>query len=42
MKKTFGIVMLAGARDLLRAQPEAYAANLEKHFARHLQPFTQH
>jgi tagaturonate epimerase len=25
--------------DLLRAAPEAYAANLEKHFARHLQPF---
>jgi hypothetical protein len=24
---------------LLRAAPEAYAANLEKHFARHLQPF---
>jgi hypothetical protein len=24
---------------LLRANPEAYAANLEKHFARHLQPF---
>jgi tagaturonate epimerase len=28
--------------NLLRAQPEAYAANLEKHFARHLQPFTLH
>ncbi|HTP07917.1 MAG TPA: tagaturonate epimerase family protein [Anaerolineae bacterium] len=26
--------------SLLRANPEAYAANLEKHFARHLQPFT--
>jgi tagaturonate epimerase len=26
--------------DLLRANPEAYAQNLEKHFARHLQPFT--
>jgi hypothetical protein len=25
--------------DILRANPEAYAANLEKHFARHLQPF---
>jgi tagaturonate epimerase len=25
---------------LLRANPEAYAVNLEKHFARHLQPFT--
>jgi tagaturonate epimerase len=25
---------------LLRATPEAYAANLEKHFARHLQPFS--
>jgi hypothetical protein len=28
--------------NLLRAQPEAYAANLEKHFARHLRPFTLH
>ena len=26
---------------LLRANPEAYAANLEKHFIRHLQPFIQ-
>jgi hypothetical protein len=26
---------------LLRANPEAYAANLEKHFKRHLQPFMQ-
>ena len=26
---------------LLRANPEAYAVNLEKHFARHLQPFVQ-
>jgi len=25
--------------DLLRANPEAYAANLERHFIRHLQPF---
>ena len=25
--------------SLLQANPEAYAANLEKHFARHLQPF---
>jgi hypothetical protein len=25
--------------DLLRANPEAYAANLEKHFVRHLKPF---
>jgi len=25
--------------DLLRANPEAYANNLEKHFIRHLQPF---
>jgi hypothetical protein len=25
--------------DLLRANPEAYAANLEKHFARRLQPY---
>ncbi|MGA9398469.1 MAG: tagaturonate epimerase family protein, partial [Anaerolineaceae bacterium] len=25
--------------DLLRANPEAYAANLEKHFMRHLKPF---
>lgn len=25
---------------LLRTQPEAYAQNLEKHFLRHLQPFT--
>jgi hypothetical protein len=27
--------------DLLRANPEAYAANLEAHFLRHLQPFAQ-
>jgi hypothetical protein len=27
--------------DLLRANPEAYAVNLEKHFARHLQPFVK-
>jgi hypothetical protein len=26
---------------LLRGNPEAYAANLEKHFARHLQPFVK-
>jgi hypothetical protein len=26
--------------SLLRANPEAYAQNLERHFARHLQPFT--
>jgi hypothetical protein len=25
--------------DLLRANPEVYADNLEKHFIRHLQPF---
>lgn len=25
--------------DILRANPEAYAANLEKHFIRHLKPF---
>jgi hypothetical protein len=25
--------------DILKSNPEAYAANLEKHFARHLQPF---
>jgi hypothetical protein len=25
--------------DLLRANPESYAANLEKHFVRHLTPF---
>jgi tagaturonate epimerase len=25
--------------NLLRANPEAYANNLEKHFIRHLQPF---
>jgi hypothetical protein len=25
--------------NLLRSHPEAYAANLERHFARHLQPF---
>jgi hypothetical protein len=25
--------------DVLRANPEAYAANLEKHFMRHLEPF---
>jgi hypothetical protein len=25
--------------SLLRANPEAYAANLEKHFVRHLKPF---
>jgi hypothetical protein len=25
--------------DILRANPDAYAANLEKHFTRHLQPF---
>jgi hypothetical protein len=27
--------------DLLRAHPEAYAANLEAHFLRHLRPFVQ-
>jgi tagaturonate epimerase len=27
--------------QLLHAHPEAYAANLEKHFARHLQPFVK-
>jgi hypothetical protein len=27
--------------DFLRANPEAYAANLEKHFVRHLTPFLQ-
>ncbi len=27
--------------DLLRANPEAYASNLEKHFIRHLEPFTK-
>jgi hypothetical protein len=26
---------------LLRANPEAYAANLERHFVRHLQPFVR-
>jgi hypothetical protein len=47
---TFGSVLTALNRDgsrrfydllmgLLRAHPEAYAGNLEKHFARHLQPF---
>jgi hypothetical protein len=25
--------------DILKANPDAYAANLEKHFARHLKPF---
>jgi hypothetical protein len=25
---------------LLRAEPEAYAANLESHFVKHLLPFT--
>ena len=25
--------------SLLRANPEAYAANLERHFVRHLKPF---
>jgi tagaturonate epimerase len=50
---TFGSVLTERSADgqrrfyermmgLLRANPEAYAANLEKHFARHLQPFTQH
>jgi tagaturonate epimerase len=27
--------------DLLRRNPEAYAANLERHFVRHLRPFAQ-
>jgi hypothetical protein len=44
---TFGSVLKAdnGTRfynhfmELLNANPEAYATNLEKHFARHLQPF---
>jgi hypothetical protein len=27
--------------DFLKANPEAYAVNLEKHFARHLEPFTK-
>lgn len=47
---TFGSVLTEQAADgsrrfydrlfeLLRANPEAYAQNLEKHFARHLQPF---
>jgi hypothetical protein len=47
---TFGSVLTESAADgsrrfydrlfgLLRANPEAYAANLEKHFVRHLQPF---
>jgi hypothetical protein len=26
---------------LLRANPEAYAANLESHFLRHLKPFVE-
>jgi hypothetical protein len=48
---TFGSVLTAlnadGSRrfydrlfDLLRANPETYAQNLERHFARHLQPFS--
>ena len=47
---TFGSVLKATAGDgrlrfkdtlfaLLRSHPDAYAANLERHFARHLQPF---
>jgi hypothetical protein len=47
---TFGSVLTARTADsrprfhddlmaLLRAHPEAYAANLEAHFRRHLQPF---
>ena len=47
---TFGSVLTErngdGARrfydqfmELLRANPEAYAQNVEKHFARHLEPF---
>jgi hypothetical protein len=28
--------------DVLRMHPEAYAADLEAHFLRHLRPFTQH
>ena len=47
---TFGSVLTEQAPDgqprfydrfvaVLRANPEAYAANLEKHFARHLKPF---
>ncbi len=50
---TFGSVLTERSADgqrrfydrlisLLRANPEAYAADLEKHFARHLQPFTLH
>jgi hypothetical protein len=27
--------------DFLKANPEAYAVNLEKHFTRHLEPFTK-
>ena len=49
---TFGSVLTAQSVDgsrrfydqmmsLLRTNPEAYAQNLEKHFARHLQPFVQ-
>ena len=26
---------------LLRSSPEAYAANLERHFVRHLRPFVE-
>ena len=49
---TFGSVLRATAPDgrlrfkdtlfgLLRANPEAYARNLEAHFVRHLKPFAQ-
>ncbi len=48
---TFGSVLTTRSSDgqlrfynrfaeLLRANPEAYAANLERHFVRHLKPFT--
>ncbi len=50
---TFGSVLTTRTEDggwrfydrfmaLLRANPEAYAANLERHFLRHLKPFVSH